>query len=138
MKKLTQIIIMLFVFTNGFVGLAQEDIEPEVEVLDKGYFQLNPRIGYDFPIFDNNTPYIDYTGGPDLGISLDYYWNLFGVGADFDYIINKPSNTYSTNNLYEPDFVTPINSFYLNEEKITRLFYGIGSKFTIQNKKREI
>lgn len=134
MKKLTQIIIMLFVFTNGFVGLAQEDIEPEVEVLDKGYFQLNPRIGYDFPIFDNNTPYIDYKGGPDFGISLDYYWNWFGIGADFDYIMNKPSSTYPTDNLYEPDFVTPINSFDLSEEKITRLFYGIGPNLQYRTK----
>lgn len=111
---------MSFVFANVFSAMAQD------EPLDRNYFQLSPRIGYDFPSYNNNTPYIDYKGGPDFGLSLDYYWNWFGVGADFDYITNSPESTYGTTDLYESDRVTPINTFSLSEDKITRMFYGIG------------
>ena len=113
-------LLLLFVFANTFFTLAQD------EPLDKNYFQLSPRIGYDFPTYNNNTPYIDYKGGLDLGLSLDYYWNWFGLGFDFDYINNKPESIYPTSNLFEPDFTTPINSFVLTEDKITRMFFGIG------------
>lgn len=117
-------------FLYGYESRAQENQEKiEDTIPKKGYFQISPRVGYDFPTYKNNTPYIDYNGGLDFGISLDYYWNWFGVGADFGYIMNKPESTYPTDNLYESDFSSPINSFNLNEEKITRLFYGIGPNF---------
>jgi len=68
------------VFIHVSATFAQED------GLDENYFQLSPRIGYDFPNYNkNNTPYIDYNAGLDFGVSLDYYyWNWFGLGFDFD------------------------------------------------------
>jgi hypothetical protein len=78
MKNLLKLLLFVFVFSNTLTTTAQE------ESLDQNYFQLSPRIGYDFPTYKNKTPYIDYKGGVDLGLSLDYYWNWFGIGADFD------------------------------------------------------
>lgn len=128
MKNLLKLVLMLFVFANTFSTMAQE------ESLDRNYFQLSPRIGYDFPTYKNNTPYIDYKGGIDLGLSLDYYWNWFGLGFDFDYIKNKPESTYPTSDLYESDGITPINTFSLTEKKITRMFYGIGPNVQFRSK----
>ena len=119
---------MLFVFANTFSAMSQQ------EPLDRNYFQLSPRVGYDFPTYNNNTPYIDYKGGLDLGLSLDYYWNWFGLGADFDYIKNTPKSTYSTSDLFEADRMTPINSFSLSEDNISRMFYGIGPNVQFRNK----
>lgn len=121
MKNIFKLLLLLFMFIHVSATFAQED------GLDENYFQLSPRIGYDFPNYNNNnTPYIDYNAGLDFGVSLDYYWNWFGLGFDFDYINNSPENTYPKSNLYESDRVTPINSFSLSEDKIQRMFYGIG------------
>ena len=119
MKNLFKLLLTLFVLTNTFSSLAQQ------EPLDNNYFQLSPRVGYDFPTYNNNTPYIDYKGGLDLGISLDYYWTWFGVGADFDYIKNKPESTY-------PIIASTLPTA-LSEAKITRIFYGIGPNAQIRS-----
>lgn len=139
MKNLSKLLFMLFVFVNVFSAIAQENILKDIQnnvqeateeaSLDKNYFQLSPRVGYDFPSYKNNTPYIDYKGGLDLGLSLDYYWNWLGVGADFDYITNQPKSNYPSANLFESDLSTPINTFNLSEDKVTRMFYGIGPNF---------
>ncbi|WP_452227548.1 OmpA family protein [Lacinutrix cladophorae] len=128
MKNLLKLVLMLFVFANTFSAMAQQ------EPLDRNYFQLSPRIGYDFPTYKNNTPYIDYKGGIDLGLSLDYYWNWFGLGFDFDYIKNQPESTYPTTDLYASDGLTPINTFRVSEDNITRMFYGIGPNAQFRNK----
>lgn len=94
--------------------------------------RLSLRAGYDLPFFNNNTPYIDYKGGLEAGASLDYYWNWFGIGADFDYINNKPQSTYPTTNLMIGS--TPLTNFTLSENKITRMFYGIGPSFRFLKK----
>ena len=87
MKNVFKLVLMLFVFANTFTSTAQQPLEVN-------YFQLSPRVGYDFPTYLNNTPYIDYNGGLELGLSLDYYWDWFGLGADFDYIKNQLENVY--------------------------------------------
>ncbi|WP_452229825.1 MULTISPECIES: OmpA family protein [unclassified Lacinutrix] len=120
MKKTLKLLLLLFVFINIYTVFAQQ------ETLDENYFQFSPRVGYDFPTYDNNTPYMDYEAGLNVGASVDYYWNWFGLGFDFDYINNTSKNTYPTSDLYLSDRVTPINSFNLSEDKITRMFYGIG------------
>ncbi|WP_452229827.1 OmpA family protein [Lacinutrix sp. MEBiC02404] len=128
MKHLLKIVLMFFVFANTCNVMAQQ------EPLDQNYFQLSPRIGYDFPTYKNNTPYIDYKGGIDLGLSLDYYWNWFGLGFDLDYIKNQPESTYPTSDLFEADGTTAINSFQLSEDNITRVFYGIGPNVQFRSK----
>lgn len=129
MKNLIKLLGLVVVFASTFSTMAQE------EPLDKNYFQLSPRVGYDFPTYNNDTPYIDYKGGMELGLSLDYYWNWFGLGADVDYIKNQPRSTYPTSGLFESDWRTPIDSFDLSEERITRFFYGIGPNLQFRNKK---
>lgn len=90
---------------------------------------VSPRIGYDLPFFNNNTPYIDYKGGIEYGLSIDYYWKKFGLGADFDYMGNRTKSTYPTTNIFivAPGF--PISNFTVIERKIERMFYGIGPDF---------
>lgn len=122
MKNLLKLLLFVFIFSNTLTTTAQD------EPLDQNYFQLSPRIGYDFPTYKNKTPYIDYKGGIDLGLSLDYYWNWFGIGADFDYIKNKPQSTYPTNIIGIPSA-----NMSLSEAKITRIFYGIGPSFKREN-----
>jgi len=94
---------------------------------------FNARVGYDFPTYENNTPYIDYKGGLELGLSADYYWNWFGLGADVDYIWNKPESTYTTDNLFASTTGSLLTDFSLSEDKINRLFYGIGPSFRYVN-----
>lgn len=114
---------MALVFVSAFTVSSQENSK------DRNYFQLSPRIGYDIPTYNNNTPYIDYKGGMDLGLSIDYYWTWFGLGFDFDYIKNKPESTYPTN----------LGSLTtsLTEDKITRIFYGIGPNVQFRSKTRK-
>ncbi len=96
-------------------------------ISDSG-FQWSVRAGYDMPSFKNNTPYIDYKAGPEFGTSLDYYWSWFGIGFDFDYINNGTKSTYPTANLFSSSGV-PLTSFTIQEDKITRMFYGIGPNY---------
>jgi outer membrane protein OmpA-like peptidoglycan-associated protein len=97
------------------------------------YLQISPRIGIDYPTYNNNTPYIDYMGGMELGLSVDYYWKWIGAGIDFDFIKNKPESTYPTHNLLNTSSIF-LTSFDLTEDNITRVFYGIGPDFKYQNK----
>ncbi|SFI53542.1 OmpA family protein [Olleya namhaensis] len=126
MKNLFKFLLIAFVFASAFITKAQQE--------DTNYFQLSPRIGYDFPSYDNNTPYIDYKGGLDLGLSLDYYWNWFGLGFDFDYIKNQSESTYPTDNL--TDGTLPISDFSLTENTIARIFYGIGPNIQFRSQSK--
>lgn len=125
MKNLLQVFMVVLLIATSFTVKAQQEHNKH------NYFQISPRIGYDFPTFNNNTPYIDYKGGMEAGISLDYYWKWFGIGADFDYIKNKPKSIYPTTNLNGGGI--PITTFNLSEDKITRIFYGIGPSFKHEN-----
>ena len=118
-----------FLLVITFLTLTNSNAQNETN--KDNYFQISPRVGYDFPTFNNNTPYIDYKSGLEAGISLDYYWKWFGIGADFDYINNKPESTYPTTNLIGGS--GSITAFNLSEDKITRMFYGIGPSFKHEN-----
>lgn len=122
MKHLKLILLCCigFIFTTD----AQVTTAP---IADSG-FQLSFRAGYDIPNFKNNTPYIDYKGGLELGTSLDYYWSWYGLGFDFDYINNGTKSTYPLDNLFNSSGIA-LTSFTIQEDKITRMFYGIGPDF---------
>lgn len=124
----TTIITLLLVIASLWSMQAQED-HP-----DHNYWQFSPRVGYDMPTYNNNTPYIDYKGGLDIGFSVDYYWKWFGLGFDFDYIKNQPESTYPTNNLIDPISGSALTQFSLSEDGVTRIFYGIGPNFKYQSK----
>ncbi|AUC83142.1 OmpA family protein [Lacinutrix sp. Bg11-31] len=131
LKNTIKLFVVALVCALSFTSNAQQ-LENETN-----YFQLSPRIGYDFPSYNNNTPYIDYKGGLDLGLSLDYYWNTFGLGFDFDYIKNKPESTYPTDNLYDPSGPTLLTNFNLTEDNISRLFFGIGPNVQFRSNSRK-
>lgn len=126
MKKIGSL-LQLVIYLISFGIFAQE------YTVSKNYFQIAPRIGYDFPTYSNNTPYISYKSGLELGISLDYYWNWIGLGADFDYINNTPKNLYPTTKLSNATSL-PLTTFNNSETSITRTFYGIGPSFKYQTK----
>lgn len=135
-----------FIFTVLLLGLfaatyAQTEVtdilEPEKELSG---FQFSVRGGYDFPSYTTKAaaapiatreyltgPFIDYKGGFMAGLSVDYYFSWIGLGVDFDYIRNKPKNTYPTN-LYDP-YEYKMTKFQTVEENINRIFYGIGPDF---------
>ena len=126
MKNLKNYLVLLFL---GLCLSVQAQTIPIGNLNDSG-LRISLRGGYDFPSYDNNTPYIDYKGGLEAGASLDYYWHWLGIGVDFDYINNKPKSTYPTANLFSGS--TPITTFALQENKITRMFYGFGPSFKYQ------
>ena len=132
--KIVSLLVALFCFSS--IMAQTPSVAPVATAastsVNQNSFLISPRIGYDFPFFQNNTPFIDYKGGIDLGLSLDYYWNWFGIGADFDYIRNKPESTYDFENLYGSAGL--ITSTDLTEVKITRTFTGIGPNFRWQDK----
>ncbi len=128
MKKTLLIILVLL----GFNLNAQVATTPE-PLKDSGWF-FSARAGYDIiPMYDNQTPYIDYKGGIELGASADYYWNWLGLGFDFDFIKNKPQSTYPTKDVYWAGGL--VKNWDLTENGITRLFFGIGPDFKYQHNK---
>ena len=127
LKNTIKLFVVAFVCALSFTTNAQQLDN------DTNYFQLSPRIGYDFPTYNNNTPAIDYNGGLNLGLSLDYYWSTFGFGFDFDYIKNQPESIFETDNLYNGGS-TLITNTNLSEDGISRIFYGIGPNAQFRSK----
>ncbi|MGA9212872.1 carboxypeptidase regulatory-like domain-containing protein, partial [Kaistella sp.] len=118
------LLFLIGIYGQMFAQIASPIINPA----DNSGLRISLRGGYDFPTFKHDTRFINHNGGFEGGASVDYYWNWFGLGGDFDYIQNKPKNRFPT-----ADLVTvnnqPIGSINLDEHKITRLFYGIGPDF---------
>lgn len=116
-----------YIFTFLFIGFAIWAGAQSTTAPNSGS-RLSLRAGYDIiPFYKNNTPYIAYKDGVEAGASFDYYWNWLGIGADFDYIQNKPKSTYPSTNLMLGG--TALGNFSLTENKITRIFYGLGPSF---------
>ena len=120
--------LLIFMFFIGVFTLAQTQNLSTTNNINKG-FQISLRGGYDaLPIYNNNTPYIDYKGNWMAGASLDYYFNKnWGIGLDYDYLVNNPKSTYPTNNLTYSGF--NITSLNLTENHINRTFLGIGPNY---------
>lgn len=119
--------LLAFVLILSSTAITAQITTSTVSPYENG-LQMSLRAGYDIlPMYKNNTPYIDYKGGMEFGVSTDYYWGWFGAGIDFDYIKNRPVSTYPTTNLYYGS--TLLTSFDLDEQAITRMFYGIGPDF---------
>lgn len=131
MKKKINIFSLLFLC--AFYNL---NAQSNVDKISNNGFQFSVRAGIDKPLFKNNTPFINYNPGLDLGASADYYWSWFGLGLDFDYINNDTKSTYATINLFNVAGI-PITSFSTQEDKITRIFYGIGPDFRHLSKNRK-
>jgi outer membrane protein OmpA-like peptidoglycan-associated protein len=128
MKNFKLIIILLFGFVQIGVSQVATTSAAVVAPINNHGFQLSLRAGLDKPLFNNNATYVEYKSGLELGTSLDYYWNWFGFGFDFDYINNGSKSIYPTEKLFNSAGV-PLTSFTIQEDKITRMFYGIGPDF---------
>jgi hypothetical protein len=63
-------ILLMAIVVASMITSAQE--------IEKG-LQLGLKGGYDYPFFDNNTPYVDYTGGLSVEGSIDYFWSKWGT-----------------------------------------------------------
>lgn len=127
MKNVLKTVFYVLLLCSIFTAKAQNDS------IRHHYLQISPRVGYDIlPMYKNNTPYIDYKGGVEFGISIDYYWRKFGIGIDYDNISNTPKSTYPTDNLYDPGF-TQMTRFALSEKGIKRTFIGIGPNYQYQS-----
>tara|TARA_R110002049_G_scaffold98432_1_gene239632 strand:- start:452 stop:2224 length:1773 start_codon:yes stop_codon:yes gene_type:complete len=128
-NRIEKVILAFFVLSLLLIykAIGQDLKESKIQ------FKISSRIGYDFPTYDNNTPYINYKGGVDLGLSLDYYYKWIGVGADIDYILNSAKNTYPTTNLFNSSGIE-LEDIVLSTANITRFFYGIGPNFQYVNK----
>ena len=117
-KLITLVFIILFQAING---------QFRNSLYDNQQLNISLRGGLDFPSYDNQTKFIDYKYNLNLGTSFDYYFNWIGLGIDFDYLKNKPKNTYPTENVYNG--TTPLSNINLNENNVERLFLGIGPNF---------
>ncbi|WP_270090265.1 OmpA family protein [Sphingobacterium sp. SYP-B4668] len=95
----------------------------------KNGFQIDPYVGFDFPTYDHDLPYIEHGSGPSFGLSVNYYWNWFGIGGEVDYIINRTRNTYPTDSIFDPSSAGYMTDFSLQKKNVSRLFYGIGPIF---------
>ncbi len=123
--KLVMLLFLLGIFGQGYSQIQSTLSNTST---DHSGFRLSVRGGYDFPSYKYDTPYVEHKGGVEAGASVDYYWSWFGFGGDFDYIQNKPKNTFPTEGLISR-YQQPFKSINLTEDKITRLFYGIGPDF---------
>ena len=96
--------------------------------INKG-FQISVRGGYDaLPNYKNNTPYINYKGNWMAGASLDYYFNKnWGLGLDYDFLVNNPKSVYPTQNLMYGGF--NVSTLNLTENHVERSFIGIGPNY---------
>lgn len=133
MKKKSLLFITLFLYIISFAQTTAN--LSSTNNINRG-FQVSLRGGYDvLPLYNNNTPYIDYKGNWMAGASLDYYFNkVFGLGVDYDYLINNPKSIYPTNNIMYSGYT--INNFRLRENHITRTFLGFGPNFRYKNNDR--
>lgn len=124
MKKLLSIVFLFIA-----IALQAQQIQKIDPIKDSGWF-FSLRAGYDIlPSYYNDTPFIDYNGGIEIGSSIDYYWKWYGLGFDFDFIQNKPKSTYPTENVYFPPIGGMVTKWGLQEQGITRMFFGIGPDF---------
>ncbi|MBL7795789.1 MAG: OmpA family protein [Saprospiraceae bacterium] len=92
---------------------------------------LSLRGGWDVPSYLGFSPYIQYKPGFSAGVSADYYWKWFGLGADFDYMANASRSIYPTDDLYLL-MTEPFENFYLEENRIERFFLGGGFSLKLQ------
>ena len=127
MKNFKITIILIFgLLQTGFAQVATTAAAVVAPINNHG-LQFSIRAGLDKPLFKNNLPYVEYKSGLEVGASLDYYWNWFGFGLDFDYLNNGSKSTYPLDNLVGSS--GPLTSFTIREDKITRMFYGVGPDF---------
>ncbi len=100
---------------------------------EKG-LRIGLNAGYDFPDYHENYPLLEYKGGPKFGATVDYYFTRhLGIGADYDYIKNKPNSLIPSTIFY----IKPINILWPTAtvtefNGINRQFIGVGPNFKLR------
>ncbi|MDN3606164.1 OmpA family protein [Kaistella yonginensis] len=135
MKNLKVILASAFLATN-FLGILKAQETPIQKLEDKhSYWQISARAGYDFPMYKETFRFIDYKGGFMGGLSVNKYWNWFGVEADVDFINNTPEAVDLPGQYVERTLQNTIldyASFKIQKKEISRTFVGAGPAFKWQ------
>ncbi len=132
--KTIKFLTVLFILAMQSISINAQVTPQNVTITDaRSYWQLSARIGYDFPLYEEDFTYIDYKGGIMAGASVNYYWDWFGLQGDFDFIKNTPETNLNSNVF----IATAIGNFPLDiattKEDITRMFLGAGPAFKHQS-----
>lgn len=136
--KTLKFLLALFI-VSFFTNYSFAQIEPSSDLITNpnSYWQLSSRVGYDFPFYKENFRYIDYKGGIMAGLSVNRYWNRWGIQGDFDYIRNTPTADFPnpTNYLeFGPALPTLVPmSLTTTKKDISRMFFGIGPAYKYQS-----
>lgn len=136
MKNL-KIILASALLASSVFTTVKAQVNP-TEKLDnkKSYWQISARGGYDFPTYKEDFRFINYKGGFMGGVSINKYWNWFGIQADADFIKNTPEgvdlagrypgkNPPGVGGVFTQEYA----SFETQKKDISRTFVGIGPAF---------
>lgn len=136
-KKLKLVLALCIASFFANHSVAQIEKADNLIINPNSYWQLSSRVGYDFPMYNENFKYIDYKGGIMAGLSVNRYWNHWGIQGDFDYIKNTPTSDFPnpTNYLIFGAGQPTAVAMTLNETKkdITRMFFGVGPAYKYQS-----
>jgi outer membrane protein OmpA-like peptidoglycan-associated protein len=136
-KNLATLLLMI----TASISFSQTTIKTDEKTNEKtnekpaSYWQIAPRVGYDFPMFKEDFNYIKYKGGIMGGLSINKYWNHWGFQTDFDYIKNTPTADIENPNFIANGASTSVIPLSLSTTKkdITRMFFGIGPAYKYQS-----
>jgi outer membrane protein OmpA-like peptidoglycan-associated protein/opacity protein-like surface antigen len=133
MKNFRLILASAFLATS-FLGKVQAQVNPTERIDNKkSYWQLSARAGYDFPTYKEDFRFIDYKGGFMGGVSINKYWNWFGIQADADFIRNSPVGVGLDGKYELPKGSGNYTSFLTDNKDISRTFVGIGPAFKYES-----
>ena len=132
-------LLLTFILVSIFANQSKAQVQPVNELISNpnSYWQLSTRVGYDFPMYKENFKYIDYKGGIMAGLSVNRYWNRWGIQGDFDFIRNTPVADFPnpTNYLEFGSAIPTLVPLTLSTTKtdISRLFFGVGPAYKYQS-----
>lgn len=131
MKNLKFIFASAFLATSFFTTVKAQVKPTETIQNPKSYWQISARGGYDFPTYKEDFRYINYKGGFMGGVSINRYWNWFGIEADADFIRNSPEGVDLAGKYVTATAIGPQDfaSFEITKKNISRTFVGIGPAF---------
>lgn len=136
MKNLKVILASAFLAAN-FLGTLKAQETPVQKTEDlRSYWQISARAGYDFPMYKESFRFIDYKGGFMGGLSINKYWNWFGVEADADFIKNTPEAVNLPGQYVDyklQNTILDYASFNVQKKDISRTFVGAGPAFKWQS-----
>ncbi len=113
--------------TNWSIVIAQTE---EAENLNTSKFKVGINIGYDLPQFTNNYTYYKLNGGLKFGFKIDYNISRWGIGINYDRMINTPKSSLN-NVVYYDTLLSPMSSAMISTvtTNIKRQFIGIGPNY---------